>query len=141
MSSRAGTDVVHLPEFQKVVAVDPYVKPTAIEFASMDTFANGADAATGAGIGQLLRGIGPFFSLNNEAVAKLIEATAGAIVHKVAEKLSWCWYAAAPLKGNMIEADAVIADQAKGVEAAMIPAVKNAAPIGGLRTVRVNVSW
>jgi len=39
--------------------------------------------------GQVIRGIG-WVSLNNEALAKLIETAAGVVVRKGAEKVAWC---------------------------------------------------
>lgn len=64
-------------------------------FAAVQQRANGADAAASATFGRIVRGAS-WISLNNEAVAKLLETVVGVTVRKVAEKAAWCWYACNP---------------------------------------------
>lgn len=58
-------------------------------FGIVNDIANSFDGASSTAVGQLIRGAGPF-SLNNEALAKLLETLVGAVVRKVAEKAAWC---------------------------------------------------
>jgi hypothetical protein len=70
------------------------------EFGAIETRASQVDAASAAGIGRIVRGAG-FVSLNNEALASVIETIIGVTLRKGAEKVLWCWYAcAAPTPNN-----------------------------------------
>lgn len=50
-------------------------------------------------VGTAIRGIN-IASLNNEALAKILESTAGTIARKVTERMAWCWYASIPAEEN-----------------------------------------
>jgi hypothetical protein len=67
---------------------------TADEFASIDARASQVDAASASAIGRVVRG-GGFISLNNEALASMIETVVGVTLRKGTEKVLWCWYACA----------------------------------------------
>jgi hypothetical protein len=64
------------------------------EFASIDARASQVDAASASAIGRVIRG-GGFISLNNEALASMIETVIGVTLRKGTEKVLWCWYACA----------------------------------------------
>lgn len=65
---------------------------TSDEFGRVSAWANRSEALTGALTGQLVRGIS-IFSLNNEAVATLVETAIAAAARKGTEKFAWCAYA------------------------------------------------
>ena len=67
-------------------------KVTAEQFTRAAEYANKVEGFAAASTGQLVRG-GSFLSLNNEAVAKAIEALAGTTARKATEKAMYCWYA------------------------------------------------
>jgi hypothetical protein len=54
--------------------------------------ANQVESATSTITGQAIRGIS-WISLNNEALAKLIETAVGVAARKATEKVTWCYYA------------------------------------------------
>jgi hypothetical protein len=59
------------------------------QFMSVNDWATRAETATAGATGQFIRGIG-WVSLNNEALAKIIETAAGVAVRKGTEKVAWC---------------------------------------------------
>jgi hypothetical protein len=65
---------------------------TAEQFASVNKDAAAAESMVGGITGKLVRGIS-WASLNNEAIARVIETALGVAARKAAEKLSWCFYA------------------------------------------------
>lgn len=65
---------------------------TAEQFATVNTRANQVEAVAATGTGQLIRGAS-WVSLNNEALAKLIETAVGVVARKATEKVAWCYYA------------------------------------------------
>jgi hypothetical protein len=67
---------------------------TAEQFASVNKDAAAAESMVGGITGKLVRGIS-WASLNNEAIARVIETASGVAARKAAEKLSWCLYACA----------------------------------------------
>jgi hypothetical protein len=70
-------------------------KPTPVDdkaFAVIQQRAAIADAVASAIFGRILRGAG-WVSLNNEALAKLLENAVGVTIKKAVEKATWCWYA------------------------------------------------
>jgi hypothetical protein len=79
-------------EFKKAQNRHNAVTPD--EFASIDARASQVDAASASAIGRVVRG-GGFISLNNEALASMIETIVGVTLRKGAEKVLWCWYACA----------------------------------------------
>ena len=91
MSTATGTSIdaahnglkVHDPAKSKVSADD---------FAEVNRISNQAEAAVSSIITPAIRGAG-WGSLNNEALAKLIETLVSVTVRKVTEKAAWCWYA------------------------------------------------
>jgi DNA uptake protein ComE-like DNA-binding protein len=73
-------------------------KPTTVDeaaFSAVQQRANQADATASAAFGRIIRGTS-WISLNNEALAKLLENIVGVTVKKVAEKAAWCWYSCNP---------------------------------------------
>lgn len=58
-------------------------------FLTAETRGNRAESLVGTAVGQLIRG-GSWGALNNEAVAKLVETTAGVIARHATERLEWC---------------------------------------------------
>jgi hypothetical protein len=73
-------------------------KPTAVDdaaFSAVQQRANLADAIASAAFGRIIRGAS-WISLNNEALAKLLENIVGVTVKKVAEKAAWCLYSCNP---------------------------------------------
>jgi hypothetical protein len=65
------------------------------QFKKVNDWSSKAETAAAAGTGQLIRGIA-WLSLNNEALAKIIETAAGVAVRKATEKVTWCVEACAP---------------------------------------------
>lgn len=65
---------------------------SADDFTAMTRTNNRVEAATGAIVDRLIKGIGPF-SLNNEALEDLFVVLVTTSVRKAVEKASWCWYA------------------------------------------------
>lgn len=61
------------------------------EFDKVNERANQVEALTSTATGQLIRGIS-WISLNNEALAKLIETAVGVAARKATEKVTWCYY-------------------------------------------------
>jgi hypothetical protein len=95
IATHAGMEGFALVDFGKIKEWNQdYGKITDAQFGKIQEFANSLDAAAASGTGQLIRGLGPA-SLNNDAIAKVIESAVGTTVHKVGEKLGWCWYATA----------------------------------------------
>ena len=72
----------------------PSGKPGVCEaqFTGINDWANRAEGVVGSATGQAIRGIS-WISLNNEALAKMIETAVGAAARKGTEKLAWCVYA------------------------------------------------
>jgi len=132
VSSRSGAGPISLPDFKKIKARPPYLQVSEKQFTSIETFANGIDASSATATGQVLRGIG-WGALNNEAVAKLIEAAVGASVHKVGEKLAWCWHATVSLPTDE--------PLPRDVAAALVPVRNNAVPFGGVRQLAISVGY
>jgi hypothetical protein len=62
-----------------------------VEFGEVNRIANQAEAAVSSAVAPAIRGAG-WASLNNEALAKLIETFVAVTVRKVTEKATWCWY-------------------------------------------------
>jgi hypothetical protein len=75
-----------LPTFEPVDANQAGV--TLAEFNSLNDWSGRAEGIAGSGIGQLIRGIG-WISLNNEALASLIETAVGVTVRKLVEAALW----------------------------------------------------
>jgi len=91
---------VRLVDFGKITGWNPpYSAIDADKFGQIQSFANSASSTTATATGQAIRGLGPA-SLNNEAVAKLIESLVGTVSRKVAEKVAWCWFADLPPAGS-----------------------------------------
>ncbi len=67
----------------------PNAPLTETQFMTVNDWSSRAETATAGATGQLIRGIG-WISLNNEALAKIIETAAGVAVRKGAEKVVWC---------------------------------------------------
>ncbi len=64
----------------------------AAQFASVNEYADLSESLAATATGQIIRGAS-WISLNNEALAKLIETAVGVIARKAAEKVSWCVFA------------------------------------------------
>jgi hypothetical protein len=62
------------------------------QFTKVNDWANRAEGVVGSATGQAIRGIS-WLSLNNEALAKMIETAVGVAARKGTEKLAWCVYA------------------------------------------------
>lgn len=93
-------------------------------FGKLDQIANSVDGGASSLAGQVVRGLN-IAALNNEAIAKLLEALAGATARKVAEKGGWCYYYAVrkiEKEGNFVASTA------------------NAMPQLSVRNVRVTIS-
>jgi hypothetical protein len=136
-TNRGKAGPISLPDFQKIKPKPPYLQVSEKQFTSIETFANGIDASSGTATGQLLRGIG-WGALNNEAVAKLIETAIGASARKVGEKLAWCWYATVPIPTSVI---AAVPGVPRDVAAVLVPAGRNAAPVGDVRQLAITVGY
>jgi len=65
---------------------------TVEEFAKVNDRAGKVETYVATATGQVIRGIS-WLSLNNEALAKLIETAVGVFARKAAEKVTWCVYA------------------------------------------------
>ncbi len=64
----------------------------ATEFELVENWAGKVEGTTSAGLGRVVRGAS-WLSLNNEALASLIETAVGVTLRKAAERFAWCWYA------------------------------------------------
>lgn len=64
---------------------------TTTQFNNVNAWANSSDTGVGVAAAAAIRGLG-WASLNNEAVAKLIETFLSASARKSAEKVAWCAY-------------------------------------------------
>jgi len=78
------------PEFKCYNEEESIVKPA--QFAEVNNYANLSESLAATATGEVIRG-GAWISLNNEALAKLIETAVGVVARKAAEKVSWCVYA------------------------------------------------
>ncbi len=65
---------------------------SADQFTSSNQIANTVDGAAGSIAGQVIRGLN-VAALNNEALAKIVEAMVAVTARKVTEKVTYCWYA------------------------------------------------
>lgn len=88
VSGSTGVEKGLLDDFTNV---DPDLV-NADEFAKIEQRSAQVEAATGAGVGKLIRGAS-FLSLNNEALATFIETALAVTARKQAEKVFWCYYA------------------------------------------------
>jgi hypothetical protein len=80
-------------------------------FSDSNTIADKAEAIAGAATGRIIRGIS-WFSLNNEALAEIIETAVAVSVRKGTEKLAWCHYEKNPAQlANSHILDPVFAGQ------------------------------
>lgn len=75
--------------------------PPAVEtvMANVENLSSKAHGMVSAAAGSALRGIN-ITAMNNEAVAKILESTAGTIVRKATERIAWCWYVSIPAEEN-----------------------------------------
>jgi hypothetical protein len=64
---------------------------TTDQFALIEARSNEVESWSAAAVGRLVRGAG-WLSLNNEAVATIIETLVGVTLRKETEKVMWCWY-------------------------------------------------
>lgn len=71
-------------ESKHVVNADQFVK--------VNEHANRAESLAATATGQVIRGVS-WLSLNNEALAKIIETAVGVVTRKAMEKVAWCVYA------------------------------------------------
>lgn len=62
------------------------------EFERVEGRAAQVEGTVATAVGRLVRGIG-LLSLNNEALATILETAVGVAARKFAEKTAWCWYA------------------------------------------------
>jgi hypothetical protein len=62
------------------------------QFTKVNEHANKAESLAATATGQVLRGVS-WLSLNNEALAKIIETAVGVVARKATEKVAWCVYA------------------------------------------------
>jgi hypothetical protein len=65
------------------------------QFGKVNQTSSKIEAVSSTAVGQLIRGAG-WASLNNEALAKLVETFVGVTFRKVTEKAAWCWYSCNP---------------------------------------------
>jgi hypothetical protein len=72
---------------------------TSKQFNTVNEIANSADAGVGVATSQIIRGLG-WTSLNNEAVAKMIETLLAGISRKVTEKMAWCAFSCYEASGT-----------------------------------------
>jgi hypothetical protein len=79
-------DGLRLPRF-----VDDDAGVTADQFRSVDSNAQRLGGLAGASIGRLVRGLG-WISLDNEALAGLVESLFATVVQKSVEKVLWCYF-------------------------------------------------
>ena len=61
----------------------------ATQFSKVNDYASQAESVAATATGQIIRGVS-WLSLNNEALAKLIETAVGVIARKATEKVAWC---------------------------------------------------
>jgi hypothetical protein len=59
------------------------------QFKQINDWSSSAEAAAAGATGQLIRGVA-WLSLNNEALAKVIETAVGVAARKASEKVTWC---------------------------------------------------
>jgi len=97
---RPVPDVLKLADFATIVT-----EVTKDDFGEIEQVANKVDGSTSALGGRLIRGIGPV-ALNNESIAKLLEALMGVVSRKATEKVAWCWHASRE-HGQPMRADAI----------------------------------
>jgi hypothetical protein len=76
------------------------------QFGYVNDWANSVEGPVGSATGQLIRGIS-WVSLNNEALAKLIETGVGVAARKATEKIAWCVYACTNKPGTTARLDNV----------------------------------
>jgi hypothetical protein len=69
------------------------------DFYAVSELANQTEAHVSTAVGQLTRGVW-WTSLNNEALASIIETSAGAVAKKCAEKFGYCVYSCAKMHGK-----------------------------------------
>jgi len=81
------------PKFKCYVEAEQQVK--ADQFTKVNELANQAESLAATATGEALRGVN-WLSLNNEAIAKIIETAVGVIMRKATEKVAWCVYACTP---------------------------------------------
>jgi hypothetical protein len=75
---------------------------TSQQFADVNTRASQVEAVAATATGQLIRGVS-WISLNNEALAKLIETAVGVAARKATEKVAWCYYACTNAKSAIAD--------------------------------------
>jgi hypothetical protein len=82
-----GVKSALLREYGKDASKKEQVSET--DFMKVNSISSTAETATASVTGQVIRGIG-WVSLNNEALAKLIETAVGVVARKGTEKVAWC---------------------------------------------------
>lgn len=85
-----GVTVGGLPRYSPPADGKKGVTPD--QFVAVNDWGNKVEGVVGAAVGQAIRGIS-WISLNNEALAKMIETAVGVAARKGTEKLAWCFYA------------------------------------------------
>ncbi len=96
------------------------------EFGEIEKLSNAADATVSTLAGEVLRGLN-VVALNNEALAKVIEALVGTTARKVTERAGWCYYYASRLDNKSL-----------GVTSKLFA---DAGPPRTMRKVEVHVGW
>jgi hypothetical protein len=85
----AGSSGVKM-KLLRVYGQDPAKEQVdATQFKEVNDWSSSAETAAAGATGQLIRGIG-WVSLNNEALAKVIETAIGVAARKASEKVTWC---------------------------------------------------
>jgi len=86
-----GVAVAQLPRYEPPKNDKSKYLVTQDQFASINDWSNRVEGVVGSATGQAIRGIS-WISLNNEALAKMIETAVGVAARKGTERLAWCIY-------------------------------------------------
>lgn len=83
------------PDFKCYVETETDKTVKATEFTKVNDLASQAESLAATATGLVIRGVS-WISINNEALAKLIETAVGVAARKATEKVAWCVYACIP---------------------------------------------
>jgi hypothetical protein len=86
-----GVAVAQLPRYEPPKDDKSKYLVTQDQFTSINDWSNKVEGVVGSATGQAIRGIS-WISLNNEALAKMIETAVGVAARKGTERLAWCIY-------------------------------------------------
>ena len=95
--AKMADQLINVDKMQCYIEADQQVK--ADQFSKVNDRSNQAESLAATATGQAIRGIS-WLSLNNEALAKVVETTVGVVARKATEKITWCVYACSTNKDN-----------------------------------------